>query len=608
MPRTPRAQPINILKEATSRDFSGGLDVADSQLNLTSKYARDLENLVVGLDGSLEIRQGNRLFGTIEGVVVGAGGNTARDIVNMRYFAGYIIIIDERGVLFAMDSDGDAIAIWTNDIARQANRSARIWPNGFDAVFEEFNGELIVMNGRDKPLRVTKKLAVGYLADNATGSNINVPIGNVCASFSNHFFIAKNFMLYVSERNASGTWLNDAGAQFVNEFDMRPYVRSGDTEIIGLYAFKNYLLVAFREFLIPVQLVEDATATPKLNITVEGASIINQYGAISSRVGQDLGDAILICDIAGVSAISLTQFTQILSPDRPSRLIDPVLQPAINKLTGGILKSGTFSVYDRRLSAYTLYLPNTNLDDQQGSIGYLYRYVSQLKIKAWSKITGANWCCATRSTEGNVFFARKGDKKVFLQGDAKTNPMYADYLDEQDTFSDNTPYTDGYGNSPASPGIYNGVPINFAWELPWADLKHRGLSKTLRYVILDTEGTQSFTMQAFVDGMDTEPLLGEAFSDDTYFTDGLGFLPYAELPYTPALELDWIAEDAGAYGIQQYGNSPYGGGNNTGVRKLTLAPTKFNTLKLRFSGSTKGLLRFVAITLLYQLGTIRRLP
>jgi hypothetical protein len=112
----------------------------------------------------------------------------------------------------------------------------------------------------------------------------------------------------------------------------------------------------------------------------------------------------------------------------------------------------------------------------------------------------------------------------------------------------------------------------------------------------------------FVDDIYTLPLTGEAFSDGTLFTDGGGWIPYNELPYAPALQLDFIAKDAPGWGIQYYGNSPYGGGNNTGVRKLTLAPTKFNTMKLRMSGRATGPLKFVAITLLFQTGTIRRLP
>jgi hypothetical protein len=72
--------------------------------------------------------------------------------------------------------------------------------------------------------------------------------------------------------------------------------------------------------------------------------------------------------------------------------------------------------------------------------------------------------------------------------------------------------------------------------------------------------------------------------------------------------MDFVGKDRGGFGVESFGFDPYGGGNNTGVRKLTLAPTKFTTFKLRFEGESTRPLKFVAITLLYQGGSIRRLP
>lgn len=604
MPRTANANAaVNIMRDATSRDFSGGLDVADSELNLSSKYARVLDNLIVGLDGTLDVRQGTKLFADL----TTAGAEHA--ITNMEFFFKYIIPVTLRGEVYAVDGTGASTAIWTQSIANGYTPPRLIWPSAENVVFGQFNGELIIMNGVDKPLVVTNALRVDYLADPGSGSNINVPIGGVCATFANHFFIASGYMLNVSERNAAGTWLGDLGAQFVNNFDMRPYVRYGDTEILGLYPFKNYLLVAFREMIVPIQIIEDNTATPKLNISVAADSLINNYGAISPRVGQDIGDQTMLCDIAGVSSVNLSNFTRALSPDRPSRFVDPLIQPALAALTLDTLRDDVFSLYDRKQSSYALFIPNGSLTTRTESVGYVYRYVDRLKIEAWSRWTGNNWHSACRSSEGNVFFARHNDAKVFVKGDPKTNPIYADYVGEQETFTDGTIFTDGTGLTPVGDDpTYSGLPINFIWELPWADLKHRGITKTLRYVVLDTEGTQEFRMQVFVDDMYSQPNAGEPFSDSTLFTDGTGWLPLSDPLLTPALQLDWIAKDAGGYGLQPFGTSPYGGGNNTRLRTLTLAPTKFTTMKLRFSGSTKGPLRFVAITLLFQSGTIRRMP
>jgi len=589
-----------MLKTPTARDFSGGLNLADSELNLSSKYARELTNLYVDIDGSLWLRQGTQLFADIAPL-------SDYNISNTHYFVQYIIVVNTRGEIFAVDGQGNIAKIWDSIIAAAKRPGLTIWAGAEHVTFEEFKGALIISNGQDKPLEITADLTVDYLAD-VTGSNINVPIGLIMESFANHLFIASGYMLNVSERNAAGTWPGDPGVQFTNSFDMRSYVSVGDTEIIALHAFKNFLLVCFREVIVPIQIIEDATATPKLNINVSQDSVINNYGAFSYRTAQDLGEAIYNSDIVGVSELSLSSFTKILSPDRPSRFIDPVLQPAINALSAGALLTDTFSVYDRRLGTYALFIPNAAAQYQTESIGYSYRTLEKFKISAWCVIRGWNWHGACRSSEGNVFFNRNNCTKIFVKGDRVSNPLWADFIGEQETFSDGTYFTDNTGFGPVANVNDSGLPIEWAWELPWADFKQRMLTKSLRYIVLDTEGDQPIHCEVFVDDIYyARNLIGETFSDGTTFTDGTGWTPYTTVPRTPALVMDYIGRDAGGYGIQQYGNSPYGGGNNTRLRTLTLMPTKFTTMKQRYSGRAKGPLRFVSITPAYMEGTIRRL-
>jgi hypothetical protein len=593
--------PSSPLQEVTSRDFRGGLNVSDSELNLSSKYARVLSNVLTGIDGSNEVRQGTKLFADI-------GSLSDYSITNLQYFFSYLIVVNRRGEIFAIDGLGAVSRIWDSVIAESRRAGLTIWSSAEYVAFKEFNGKLILMNGVDKPLEITTSLTVDYLADLATGSNINVPIGKVCTAFANHFFIADGYILHVSERNAAGTYQGDAGAQFVNNFDMRAYVTTGDTTIIGLWAFKNFLIVAFREVLVPIQIVEDATATPKLNINVAADSIIDNYGAVSPRVAQDVGDMNLSCDIVGVSSQSLSTFTKILSPDRPSRFVDPMLQPIINKLSQITLFNDVFSVWDRRLSCYTLFLPNNASEYQQYVTGFNYRYIDRLGIESWSTLDGWNWHAVARSSEGNIFYARNNDTSIFIQGDAKTNPINADFVGEQEMWDDDTTWDDQTGWSPVADVDDSGVPIKWVWEIPWSDLKHRALSKTLRHLIFDTEGDQQFKVKVFIDDIYKTRNSSEPWSDGTLFTDGTGFNPVTELSLTPALTLDLIAKDAGGYGNAPYGSSPYGGGNNTALRTLTYAPTRFTSMKLRLEGEAMGPMKFIAITLLYLIGTIRRLP
>jgi hypothetical protein len=517
-------------------------------------------------------------------------------------------VINENGELFAINGQGTVTVIWNAAIAAAKRPGLTTWGPVTYVAFEEFNGELIVANENNKPLVITSDLIVDYLADVATASNINVPTGEIIAKFSLHFCIASGSTLHVSERNAAGTWQGDAGAQFVNEFDMKTYVIKGDTDIVALLPFKGYLLVMFKECIVPVQFTEDATATPKLALVASAESVINNYGCISPKVVQDIGESGMSTDIVGCSSISLSRFTRVLSPDRPSRLIDKLLQQRIHALSDETLKRHAFSVYDRKMSAYQLFLPDANHPLHRTTTGYSYRYIERLHLEAWSLMEGWYWLFGIRSSQGNLFFNRAESTEIYQRGDEEVDPLYRDWVGEQETFSDGTTFMDQTGFNPVADVNDSGVPIKWVWELPWNDLKHRAFTKTLRYIILDTEGGDQFTCKVFIDDYYTRYDTGEEFSDGTNFTDGTGFTPRAEILYANNLSADFVGKDHGGYGVESYGFDPYGGGNNTGVRKLTLMPTKFTTFKLRFEGESTRPLKFVAITLLYQGGSIRRLP
>lgn len=596
-----QARRQQLLDESTSRQFNGGLDVADSELNLSSKFARELTNMLPGIDGSLQVRQGTRLFADIASV-------SNYNITNEQYFASNIIVINENAELFAVDGAGNVTVIWNTAIAVAAGTSK--WVPSSYVVFDEFKGDLIVSDGVNKPLTISTLLAVTYLADLATGSNINVPVSAITAKFNKHFVYAVGSILNISERDAAGTWTGDPGTVFTTTFDVGAFVTSGEKDIIGMLPYKGFLMCFFKECIVPVQFTEiqadTAAATPaSLQVNVDPSSIIANYGTTSPRTLQDIGDMALAMDIVGVSNVQLTNFTKILSPDRPSRLIDKLIQFAVGQLDVQTLHDNVFSVYDRRLAMYMLFIPNDDWTLSRYMRGFGYRYIDGLKINAWSTFAGWRWNCGTRSSEGRIFFTRRDDTKLFVMGDETVDPIYADYVGEQETFSDGTVYTDGTGNGPIASLATSGVPIKFAWELPKTDLKHRGLTKTLRYITIDAEGDQQFTVYAFVDNVYAMKDGGETFSDDTLFTDDTGFDRSTPVRL-PALTSVRIAADADGWGLQAYGNSPYGGGNNTGVEKETLMPTKFKTLKLRFEGETMGPLRFVALTLWTQSGTIRR--
>lgn len=592
---------IQTLDEATSRTFNGGLDVADSELNLSSKFARALSNMLPGIDGSLSVRQGCRLFADI-------ASDSNFNILNEQYFSARIIVINDNAELLAVDGAGNVEKIWNSDIASAARKTT--WVPSTYVKFDEFNGNLIVSDGVNKPLNITAARSVDYLADLATGSNINVPVSAITGKHDRHFIYAIDSIIHVSERDAAGSWSGDAGVVYAGQFDLGAYVTSGDKDIIGLLSYKGFLMVFFRECIVPVQFVEvAATATDPafLKISVTPDSIIANYGTVSPRSLIDIGDMSLAMDIVGVSNVQLTSFTKILSPDRPSRLIDKLIQEFIARCDTTTLHDNVFAVYDRRLATYMLFIPNDDWNLATHMHGFGFRYIDSLKINAWFRMDDWRWRCGTRSSEGRIFFSRRDDTKIFVLGDEAIDPVYADYVGEQETFTDGTVYTDQTGNGPVASIAESGVPIKFVWELPRTDLKKRGLTKTLRYITIDAEGDQMFTLSVFIDNYYSMADNGEAFSDDTIFTDETGFIRDIDnLILTPALQSTRIAKDALGYGLQTYGTTPYGGGNNTGVERETEMPTKFKTMKLRFEGESMGPLKFVALTLWTQGGTIRR--
>lgn len=599
MLRKAQSRQGNIMKDVTSRTFRGGLNVADSELNLSSKYARVLDNMVVGIDGSIQVRQGSALFADASSLSDGY-------IIAVWYFAGNIIAVNTVGQVFSVDGTGAVSRIWDSEIAAAKRLGLIKWGSTTFVDFEEMQGQLVLVNGTDKPLVITAALVVDYLADPATGSNINVPIGSLICKHANHMCIATGSILNVSERNAAGTWTGDIGTQFAAIFDMSTYVLHGDTTIIGMSSFKGALLVYFRECTIPLVFTENTSPTISLTISTLNNTSINNYGAITPKSVQDLGEEILSCDIVGIAEVALAKFTLTLSPDRPSRLVDKLLQQRINTLTTSALYNDSFSMYDRRTSTYMMFFPDAESRIQRSSLGFGYHYIDSLNIEAWNTFSGWNWHCGARSSEGNLFFVRNKSNLIFVMGNEQANPLNADFIGEQEVFSDGTTFTDNTGLGPVANKNNSGVPINWTWELPWSDVGHRALVKTLRYVILDTEGTSAFTCYAYVDNIYTnKSYAGDTFSDGTTFTDGSGFVPFIP-PLMPALTAQFVAKDRPGFGGDAYG-AIYGGGLNTAIARLVEMPTKFEMLKLRFQGSSMSPMKFVALTLMYQLGNIRRM-
>jgi hypothetical protein len=591
-----RTHPAPTLQEATVRQFDGGWNVIDSDLNLTSKYAKALINTTRSPDGALQVHWGTKLFADFDGVL--------DRIVNTHYYIRSVIAVDRRGHIAAADARGNITPLWSPAIAAGLPNA----PNGWSATefcsFTEFNGDLVICNGVDKPLLCPPTLNVRYLQDLGTGSNINVPIGRYVVTHNEYCIIAGDpnaeDVLHISNRRSSGTWLGDPIPNDAVDFPLGAYISVGSSRITGLTSFRDRLIVFFEESIAILELGiydEDGNHTPRV------VDVVANFGAISHRAIQNLGEDVLFQDIVGVQSLQRALLTNNLSPTRESQLIDPEMQRRVKGLTRAALEDRVFSCFNKLDNQISFFVPNdSGVSATVETVGFNFTFIKSLKVRAWNSWRKWNWTSACRTSEGRVIYSR--DNKLFVYGNRQEQYL-ADYVGFMETFSDQTAFTDGTGWSPVADLTgsgdttnQGGIPIFFVWELPWSDLKTRGHAKESKYIQLDTTGRARFTCQMYIDNFLRHRIPGERFSDGTIFTDGYGFQSEFS-DYNPSLEMDFVGGDRGGFGVEPF-DAEFGGGRLSSDERLYAFPQKFKLFKLRFIGYAMGGLQFVSITLLYN--------
>src|SRR3954462_13082134 len=91
-------QPQSNLQDTTIRSFEGGLNVADTDLNMAPKYAKVLDNIERAPDGSLSVRPGTKLYAY-------SAASTA-DIINHTYFQNNVIAVQADGWFSVINGAG----------------------------------------------------------------------------------------------------------------------------------------------------------------------------------------------------------------------------------------------------------------------------------------------------------------------------------------------------------------------------------------------------------------------------------------------------------------------------------------------------------------------
>lgn len=535
------------LATTTLREFDGGWNVLDDDMNLSYKFATRLENIYVDRDGTLKVRFGRRLFAACASKFSGVA-----TIVDAYYFSNAIIVVGSNGEILKVDGSGIVSRIWDATIAATLPGAPSGWSELTFVSFAEFNGHLIIANGLDKPLDIDGSFFVEYLQDAATNTNLNVPICKYVVTINRYLVMAGDPLepdrVHISAKDAAGTWFGDPPPNDATRIDVGS-VLPGATYIRGLLPFRGRLVVLFVEGLIFGILGEedeDGNHIPNFDDGVSG------FGGISHRSAIAYGDDGLLMDLEGVPSIKRTALSQSFKPERVSSLIDTEIKAMLANLSFGAMEDRAFAIYNRADGQYMLFIPNNEaIADTTESVCFVYNYRPELKQQAWSRFRGWNFTCATRSQSGRIFFG-DADCNIWIMG-SKDDPIDTD---------------DGDG-------------ITFDWELPWIDFGSRQRSKNSKYISFDTRGSSEFTAQMFVDNL----LLDENGAD------------------TPALEMEFSGGDQGHFGG---GPQPFGGGRNTSRQKHYAWNTKFKIAKLRVRGTSDAQLSFVSVSLHYIAGGINR--
>ena len=590
----------NVLLDATIRDFSGGWNVVDNDLNLSSKFAKILQNMQRGIDGALNVRPGTELFADTS--------DHLDEIVNCEYYNNFIVCVGANGKIVRIDGTGNIELIWDDNLASSLKGNPSGWSTTTFVSFAQFNGDLILCNGTNKPLIINTSMNVSYLQDLADLTNANTPTARFVVAHGRYLVMGGSLVvgeedrLFISATDVGGTFVGDSSPNDAVNVDLGSRVPSGSNIIKGLGRFRDKLVVMF----------ENATLIGTLGGFVESAHVpifddaIENVGAISHRMIQTVGEDMIFGDRAGISNMKRALFTGNIQSDRASQLIDPAYLTSLAKVPATASQEDRiWSLWDSQSNNYMLFIPDTDVAaDTTETRCLVYKKNDSLKIEAWQDWRNWNFRSGCRSALKRIFLTEGAN--VFILGEEYEGGkrIFKDYEKHQEMWDDETSWADYTGWNPVADEKDSGVPIRFIWELPWSDNNKRYITKGSRYINFDTQGDNRFTAQMFTDNIFiSRSDLGEDWQeDDLKWTDDLGWDVDV---FDPSLEMVFEGGDAPGYGRDEYGDD-YGGGRPTRLEKLIAWTTKYKLWKLRISGEATKELKFVSVTLAYQTGSIRR--
>jgi hypothetical protein len=528
-----------------------------------------------------------------------------------------LICVCETGIIVAINIDFVPTVIWNSTIAAALPGAPPGWSAGLDSIdFVPYKNELIIHNGVNKPVTISRDMVVTYLQDLVTGSSVNVPIGKYGCVVSNYHCVAninpavpathKPTLIYISSVGTAGTFPGDPVPNDSITVDVGAFAPQGAIEIRGVAGFRSNLLVFFQDQTVIVKLgVYNAAGKhePAFPDTMPS------FGLLGHRCIAPVENDLLFAGLGGMASArrNLLSVSGTLESQSLSERIEPPYRSTIGALSDDEQLKKCWMVYDALSHDMLLFTP------ADGRV-FVYSFSTKLRYSAWSEFSGMHVQCGCRSFLGRVFYADRMD--IFQHG----NSVYPDedfffdrILDRTADWTNSTFYVTGFlahdpvedksfkalvdHVSSATPMTfaqerlafperwleYEGTDISFDMELPWLDSKDPMKVKFLRFISLATKGNAKFTVRAYVDNL---------YKD----VDGVQIFP-------AALSMDFIGNEAIGFGFDA---GPYGGGRRSDDPRLYKFPVKFKKLKLTVSGEKAGNLELVNMSFLFSRGKYKR--
>lgn len=589
------------LEEITFRGFGGGLNTIHDDISIDARYLVDAKNVFRQASGAMRVRFGDKWRADGSSIAVGT------DIIDMEYFNARLICVTNAGNIFTMDDDGDLALIWDATIASGLPGAPSGWGSTFTTVdFVPFRDRCVIHNGVDKPVRVGSDFTVEYLQDDATGSNVNVPIGKYGCTVSNYHCVAGipalPTTIYISSSGTDGVFPGDAAPNDSLAIDVGAYAPEGTIQIRGVAGFRTSLIVFFQAQALIITLGKYNDAGVH---TPEYPDTLPKFGLLGHRCIATLANDLQFADLYGVSSAKRNLFSGLYDTRHLSEYIEPTYRADVGTLTENQQLINTFMIHDPTEHSTMTFLPNGKV--------YTYSASEEVKYRAWTYYQDMNYTCGCTSFLGRVFLAT--GMKIFQKGNAvyANENYYADKIADRDgDWIIDTAYTVDYlahdldtdevyrcivnhtsssaasfeldrDNFPLRWELYEGNPIVWYFEMPWVDGRDPMKTKQLRFGKVGSLGTAEFDLFIYVDNL---------------YKNDLG-----AVIYDPALTFRMIGNSTSGFGVDV---GPYGGSRASGDPRLYKIPCKFKSIKFAFGGSSIDSLVIANASFLFTKGKFKR--